>query len=114
MAEGPDTLLSAQAARHGDNAARARLEHLRLENEIRAQSFAFGEQKQDVARRLRDFAPSSQGRLFDITRSNGRPLTRWLRKWCEIQNIAVYSISAEYDASNPSQDFKAMQVEVLP
>lgn len=48
--------LASQAAKHEDNAARARLEQLRLENETRAQSFALRESELDTAARARERA----------------------------------------------------------
>jgi hypothetical protein len=48
--------LSAQAARHDDNAARERLQQLQLENEVRAQSFAMRERELDGASRQREQA----------------------------------------------------------
>ncbi len=48
--------LASQAAKHEDNAARERLEQLRLENDIRAQSFALREKELDTATRAREQA----------------------------------------------------------
>src|SRR5271168_3685327 len=48
--------LASQAAKHEDNAARERLEQVRLENEIRAQSFALREKELDAAARARERA----------------------------------------------------------
>jgi hypothetical protein len=48
--------LASQAAKHEDNAARERLEQLRLENEVRAQSFARREKELDAAARARELA----------------------------------------------------------
>jgi hypothetical protein len=48
--------LASQAAKHEDNAARERLEQLRLENDIRAQSFSLREKELDAAARARERA----------------------------------------------------------
>ena len=48
--------LASQAAKHQDNAARERLEQLRLENDIRAQSFSLREKELDAAARAREQA----------------------------------------------------------
>ena len=48
--------LASQAAQHEDNAARERLEQLRLENEIRAQSFSLRQKELDAAARARERA----------------------------------------------------------
>jgi plasmid replication DNA-binding protein KfrA len=48
--------LASQAAKRDDNAARERLEQLRLENEIRAQSFTLREKELDAAARAREQA----------------------------------------------------------
>jgi hypothetical protein len=48
--------LAAQAARHEDNAARERLAQIRLENEVRAQSFVLREKEFETATRARERA----------------------------------------------------------
>jgi hypothetical protein len=48
--------LSAQAAKHDDNAARERLEQIRIENEVRAQSFEMREKEFETAARERERA----------------------------------------------------------
>ena len=48
--------LSAQAAKHDDNAARERLEQIRIENEVRAQSFELREKEFETATRERERA----------------------------------------------------------
>jgi hypothetical protein len=48
--------LSAQAAKHDDNAARERLEQIRIENDVRAQSFSLREKEFETA------AGSARGR----------------------------------------------------
>ena len=48
--------LSAQAAKHHDNAARERLEQIRIENEVRAQSFEMREKEFETAARERERA----------------------------------------------------------
>ena len=48
--------LSAQAAKHEDNAARERLEQIRIENEVRAQSFELREREFETAARERERA----------------------------------------------------------
>jgi hypothetical protein len=48
--------LAAQAAKHDDNAARARLEQIRIENEVRAQSFELREKEFETATRERERA----------------------------------------------------------
>jgi len=50
--------LSAQAAKHDDNAARERLEQIRIENEVRAQSFKLREVEFETASREREQALS--------------------------------------------------------
>ncbi len=45
--------LSAQSAKHDDNAARERLEQIRIENEVRAQSFEMREKEFETATRER-------------------------------------------------------------
>jgi hypothetical protein len=46
--------LAAQSAKHDDNAARERLERIRIENEVRAQSFEMREKEFEAAARERD------------------------------------------------------------
>jgi hypothetical protein len=48
--------LAAQAAKHEDNAARERLEQIRIENEVRAQSFEMREREFETAARERERA----------------------------------------------------------
>src|ERR1019366_9113091 len=48
--------LAAQAAKHDDNAARARLEQIRIENEVRAQSFELREKQFETAAREQERA----------------------------------------------------------
>jgi hypothetical protein len=48
--------LAAQAAKHDDNAARERLEQIRIENEVRAQSFEMREKEFETAARERERA----------------------------------------------------------
>lgn len=48
--------LAAQSAKHDDNAARARLEQIRIENEVRAQSFELREKEFETATRERERA----------------------------------------------------------
>src|ERR1017187_7459105 len=48
--------LAAQAAKHDDNAARERLEQIRIENEVRAQSFELREKEFETATRERERA----------------------------------------------------------
>jgi hypothetical protein len=48
--------LAAQAAKHDDNAARERLHRIRIENELRAQSFALREKEFEAAARSRERA----------------------------------------------------------
>jgi DNA repair ATPase RecN len=48
--------LSAQSAKHDDNAARERLEQIRIENEVRAQSFEMREREFETAARERERA----------------------------------------------------------
>ena len=48
--------LSAQAAKHDDNAARERLEQIRIENEVRAQSFEMRDKEFETAARERERA----------------------------------------------------------
>jgi len=48
--------LAGQAAKHDDNAARERLEQIRIENELRAQSFVLREKEFEVAARARERA----------------------------------------------------------
>ena len=48
--------LAAQAAKHDDNAARERLEQIRIENEVRAQSFELREREFETAARERERA----------------------------------------------------------
>ena len=48
--------LAAQAAQHDDNGARARLEQIRIENEVRAQSFELREKEFETAARERERA----------------------------------------------------------
>jgi hypothetical protein len=48
--------LAAQAAKHDDNAARERLEQIRIENEVRAQSFEMREREFETAARERERA----------------------------------------------------------
>jgi hypothetical protein len=48
--------LSAQAAKHDDNAARERLEQIQIENEVRAQSFEMREKEFETAARDRERA----------------------------------------------------------
>jgi hypothetical protein len=48
--------LAAQAAKHDDNAARERLEHIRIKNEVRAQSFELREKEFETAARERERA----------------------------------------------------------
>ena len=48
--------LAAAAAKHDDNAARERLEQIRIENEVRAQSFELREKEFDTAAREREGA----------------------------------------------------------
>src|ERR1017187_8532043 len=48
--------LSAQSAKHDDNAARERLEQIRIENEVRAQSFDMREREFETAARERERA----------------------------------------------------------
>jgi hypothetical protein len=48
--------LAAQAAKHDDNAARARLEQIRIENEVRAQSFELREKEFETAAREQERA----------------------------------------------------------
>ncbi len=49
-------ILAGQAAKHDDNAARERLEQIRIENELRAQSFAIREKEYETATRARERA----------------------------------------------------------
>jgi hypothetical protein len=48
--------LAAQSAKHDDNAARERLEQIRIENEVRAQSFEMREKEFETAARERERA----------------------------------------------------------
>jgi hypothetical protein len=48
--------LAAQASKHDDNAARERLEQIRIENEVRAQSFELREKEFETATRERERA----------------------------------------------------------
>jgi Plasmid replication region DNA-binding N-term len=48
--------LAAQAAKHNDNAARERLERMRVENEVRARSFEMREKELETAGRERETA----------------------------------------------------------
>src|ERR1035441_3360204 len=48
--------LSAQSAKHDDNAARERLEQIRIENEVRAQSFEMREREFETSARERERA----------------------------------------------------------
>jgi hypothetical protein len=48
--------MAAQAAQHDDNAARERLEQIRIENEVRAQSFELREREFETAARERERA----------------------------------------------------------
>jgi hypothetical protein len=48
--------LAAQSAKHDHNAARERLEHIRIENEVRAQSFEMRERAYETAARERERA----------------------------------------------------------
>lgn len=48
--------LAAQSAKHDDNAARERLEQIRIENEVRAQSFELREKEFETAARERERA----------------------------------------------------------
>jgi hypothetical protein len=48
--------LAAQGAKHDDNAARKRLEQIRIENEVRAQSFELREREFETAARERERA----------------------------------------------------------
>jgi hypothetical protein len=48
--------LAAQSAKHDDNAARERLEQIRIENEVRAQSFEMREKEFEIAARERERA----------------------------------------------------------
>ena len=48
--------LAAQSAKHDDNAARERLEQIRIENEVRAQSFELREKEFETATRERERA----------------------------------------------------------
>lgn len=48
--------LSAQAAKHDDNAARERLKQIRIENEVRAQSFEMREKEFETSARERERA----------------------------------------------------------
>jgi hypothetical protein len=48
--------LAAQAAKHDDNAARERLEQIRIENDVRAQSFEMREREFETAARERERA----------------------------------------------------------
>jgi hypothetical protein len=50
--------LAAQAAKHDDNAARERLEQIRIENEVRAQSFEMREKEFETAARERERTPA--------------------------------------------------------
>jgi hypothetical protein len=52
----PTLALAAQNAKHDDNAARERLEQIRIENEVRAQSFELREKEFETSARERERA----------------------------------------------------------